>query len=112
MNEKPQIVDGGVYKMEHIKLQNIEYCLEIIKKLKEQIEDEEAVCDIEKAIDLVRQWLNYKNDISEDLYNLLDNEEHSFTIYQEAETDEYMIETWNCIIDAVAYICRKIYENK
>ena len=42
----------------------------------------------------------------------MDNEECSFTLYQESEKDEYMIDVWNCIIDAVAYICRKIYEEQ
>lgn len=32
--------------------------------------------------------------------------------YQESEKDECVIEVWNCIIDAVAYICRKIYEEQ
>ena len=44
--------------------------------------------------------------------NLPDDEECSFTLYQESEKDEYMIDVWNCIIDAVAYICRKIYEEQ
>ena len=30
----------------------------------------------------------------------------------DSEKDEYMIDVWNCIIDAVAYICRKIYEEQ
>ena len=44
--------------------------------------------------------------------NLLDDEECSLTLYQESEKDECVIEVWNCIIDAVAYICRKIYEEQ
>ena len=31
---------------------------------------------------------------------------------EEYEKDECVIEVWNCIIDAVAYICRKIYEEQ
>lgn len=65
-----------------------------------------------KAIDLTRQWLNDKTDVSQKLYDLLDDEECSLTLYQESEKDEYMIDVWNCIIDAVAYICRKIYEEQ
>lgn len=32
--------------------------------------------------------------------------------FQESEKDECVIEVWNCIIDAVSYICRKIYEEQ
>lgn len=34
------------------------------------------------------------------------------TLYQESEKDGHVIDVWNCIIDAVAYICRKVYEEQ
>ena len=97
---------------DQIELQKIHHCLRIIENIKKQIGDEEAVCYVEKAMDLTRKWLNDKTDVSQKLYDLLDDEECSFTLYQESEKDEYMIDVWNCIIDAVAYICRKIYEEQ
>ena len=98
--------------VDQIELQKIHHCLRIIENIKKQIGDEEAVCYVEKAMDLTRKWLNDKTDVSQKLYDLLDDEECSFTLYQESEKDEYMIDVWNCIIDAVAYICRKIYEEQ
>ena len=97
---------------DQIELQKIHHCLRIIENIKKQIGDEEAVCYVENAMDLTRKWLNDKTDVSQKLYDLLDDEECSFTLYQESEKDEYMIDVWNCIIDAVAYICRKIYEEQ
>ena len=97
---------------DQIELQKIHHCLRIIENIKKQIGDEEAVCYVEKAMDLTRKWLNDKTDVSQKLYDLLDDEECSLTLYQESEKDEYMIDVWNCIIDAVAYICRKIYEEQ
>ena len=98
--------------VDQIELQKIHHCLRIIENIKKQIGAEEAARYVEKAIDLTRQWLNDKTDVSQKLYDLLDDEECSFTLYQESEKDEYMIDVWNCIIDAVAYICRKIYEEQ
>ena len=98
--------------VDQIELQKIHNCLRIIENLKKQIGDEDAVCYVEKAMDLTRKWLNDKTDVSQKLYNLLDDEECSLTLYQESEKDECVIEVWNCIIDAVAYICRKIYEEQ
>ena len=97
---------------DQIELQKIHHCLRIIEDIKKQIGDEEAVCYVEKAMDLTRKWLNDKTDVSQKLYELLDDEECSLTLYQESEKDECVIEVWNCIIDAVAYICRKIYEEQ
>ena len=98
--------------VDQIELQKIHHCLRIIENIKKQIGAEEAVCYVEKAMELTRKWLNDKTDVSQKLYDLLDDEECSFTLYQESEKDEYMIDVWNCIIDAVAYICRKIYEEQ
>lgn len=97
---------------DQIELQKIHHCLRIIKNIKKRIGDEDAVHYVEKAIDLTQQWLNYKTDVSQKLYALLDDEECSLTLYQESEKDESMIDVWNCIIDAVAYICRRIYEEQ
>ena len=93
-------------------LQNINLCLEIAGKLKGQIDDEEAVCDIDKAIELSMQWLNDKTDVSIELYDLLDGEDQGFAIYQQSKEDEHWIDVWNCIIYAFAYICRKVFEDQ
>ena len=58
--------------IEQTELQNINLCLEIARELKSQIEDEEAVRDIDKAIELSLKWLNDKTDVSVELYDLLD----------------------------------------
>lgn len=50
--------------------------------------------------------------ISYELYDLIDNEEYGFAIFQEAEEDEFMIALWNCIIDSFSYICRKAYKSE
>ena len=98
--------------VDQIELQKIHHCLRIIENIKKQIGAEEAARYVEKAMDLTRKWLNDKTDVSKKLYDLLDDEECSLTLYQESEKDECVIEVWNCIIDAVAYICRKIYEEQ
>ena len=76
------------------------------------IEDEEAVRDIDKAIELSLKWLNDKTDVSVELYDLLDGEDKGFAVYQQKKSDEHWIDVWNCIIYAFAYICRKIFENQ
>ena len=47
------------------------------------IEDEEAVRDIDKAIELSLKWLNDKTDVSVELYDLLDGEDKGFAVYQQ-----------------------------
>ena len=105
--------EGKLRRMaDQIELQKIYNCLRIIENIKKQIGNEDAVCYVEKAMDLTWKWLNDKTDVSQKLYDLLDDEKCSLTLYQESEKDECVIEVWNCIIDAVAYICRKIYEEQ
>ena len=91
-------------------MQNILLCLDILERLKGQILNGNAVSYIEDAVRLTRQWLNEQADIADAMYDLLDNEEQSFTLFQEAESDERQIAVWNCIIDAAAYICRRACE--
>ena len=98
--------------IEQTELQNINLCLEIARELKSQIENEEAVRDIDKAIELSLKWLNDKTDVSVELYDLLDGEDKGFAVYQQKKSDEHWIDVWNCIIYAFAYICRKIFENQ
>lgn len=100
------------YMIKLTELQNIHQCLLIIEDVRKQLDDAKAIQYVDKALVLSRQWLNDKTDVAEELYNLLDNEECSFTLYQESENDERMIDVWNCIIEATAYICRKVYEDK
>lgn len=91
-------------------MQNILLCLDVLESLKGQILNRSAVFYIEDAVRLTRQWLNDQAEIADALYDLLDNEEQSFTLFQEAEPDKRQTALWNCIIDAAAYICRKAYE--
>ena len=98
--------------IEQTELQNINLCLEIARELKSQIEDEEAVRDIDKAIELSLKWLNDKTDVSVELYDLLDGEDKGFAVYQQKKVNKHWIAVWNCIIYAFAYICRKIFENQ
>lgn len=93
-------------------LQRINLCLEIAERLKGHITDKEAVDCVNQATDLSRQWMEDKSDVSVELYDLIDGEDKGFTIFQEAEEDERMIDIWNCIIDAFAYICRKVFEDQ
>ena len=46
-------------------LQKLHHCLRIIENIKKQIGAEEAARYVEKAIDLTRQWLNDKTDVSQ-----------------------------------------------
>ena len=93
-------------------IQRINLCLEIAESLKGHITDKEAVDCVDQAIDLSRRWMDDKSDVSVNLYDLIDGEDKGFTIFQEAEEDEHMIDIWNCIIDAFAYICRKVFEDQ
>ena len=51
--------------VDQIELQKIHHCLRIIENIKKQIGAEEAARYVEKAIDLTRQWLNDKTDVSQ-----------------------------------------------
>ena len=92
------------------KTQKHKLCLEAVVEMKEKIVNDKAVYCIERAVCLMRQWLNEHTDVSYELYDLLDNEETGFTLFQESESDESMIAVWNCIIDAVAYVCRDVFD--
>ena len=91
-------------------VKSILLCFDILESLKGQIFNRSAVSYIEDAVRLTRQWLNDQAEIADAMYDLLDSEAQSFTLFQEAETDERQIAVWNCIIDAAAYICRRAYE--
>lgn len=91
-------------------VKSILLCLDILESLKGQIFNRSAVSYIEDAVRLTRQWLNEQAEIADAMYDLLDNEAQSFTLFQKAETDARQIAVWNCIIDAAAYLCRRAYE--
>ena len=63
------------------------FCLETILALREKITNKKAAASVDRAIALIRKWLNEKTDVSYELYDLLDN--------QESETDERMKAVWN-----------------
>ena len=92
------------------KIQKHMLCLEAVVEMKEKIVNDKAVYYIERAVYLIRQWLNEHTDVSYERYDLLDNDETGFTLFQESESDERMISVWNCIIDAVAYVCRDVFD--
>ena len=92
------------------KNEKINRCIEIIVNIKTKL-DRDAIHYIDEALKLYYQWENNHIDISDELYSYLDDEEHGFTIFQEAEENKYLINVWNCIIDAFAYICRAVYDD-
>ena len=58
------------------------------------------------------EWLKYKENIGDNLYESLDNEENGITIIQEMSENETDVMAWNCVIDAVAYTSRKAFERE
>ena len=97
---------------EHAEKMKIWRCIEVADKLKSRITDKEAVKNIVNAISLSLKWMHYDQDVSLELCDLLDNEEYGFTICQQSAEDDHMIDVWNCIIYAFAYICRKVFEKQ
>lgn len=66
----------------------------------------------QKVLSECWEWLNSKENIGENLYELLDNEENGITIIQEMSDNETDVIAWNCVIDAVAYTSRKAFERE
>ena len=89
--------------------EKIEFCLAAAEKAKRLITDKEERVLAEQAIAKCRDWTISRCDVSEELYNCLDNEENGLTLFQECETDAEVIDAWNIIIDAVAYVCKSAY---
>lgn len=89
--------------------EKVKLCFLIAEKAKEFIWNEEAKSLVESAIGKCQEWVDGKHIAPEELCDYLDNEEKGFTIFQERETDETQIAAWNCIIDAVAFICKSAY---
>ena len=87
------------------------FCVKVVEYLKNGVDNEMAVSYIDRALDLSKSWILNQENIATTLYNLIDNEDNGFTMFQELEEDEKKIMLWNCIIDAFAFICRKAYEN-
>lgn len=81
----------------------------IAEKAKEYLNNKEARTLIELALKRGWEWVENKCDIAEELYDYLDNEENSFTTLQERETDGICIAAWNCVIDAISFICKSAY---
>ena len=67
-------------------VKSILLCLDVLERLKGQIFNRSAVSYIEDAVRLTRQWLNDQAEIADAMYDLLDSEAQSFTLFQEAET--------------------------
>ena len=85
--------------------------LRIAERAISYIEDENARKIVNNALALVKNWISTEEEgAGEKLYSYLDNEENGFTIFQEMEESEQIINAWDCIIDAVAYISRAAYE--
>lgn len=89
--------------------EKIKFCLMIAEKAAEYLDNKEAKALIELALKRSWEWVENKCDIAEELYNYLDNEENGFTTLQERETDERSAAAWNCIIDAIAFVCKSAY---
>ena len=51
----------------------------------------------------------YCEDLADDLYNALDNEDNGFGILQEEEEDEQKINAWDCVIYSVGYVSKSAY---
>ena len=85
------------------------FCLLIANEAKGFIDNKEAKALVELAIKRGWEWIDSECDISEELYEFLDNEENGFTKFQECETDKIIIAAWDSIIDAVAFICKSAY---
>ena len=85
------------------------FCLIVAEKAKEFLDDKEEKDLAESAIKKCWEWVDSRCDVAEELYHYLDNEENGFTVLQEYETDDQIIAAWDCIIDAIAYICKSAY---
>lgn len=86
------------------------YCILLAEKAKEYLKDSENYKYIEKALRQCRQWIKGKEDIADQLYAALDNEETGFSVLQEMEEDMQKVYAWDCIIYAVAYVAKSAYE--
>ncbi|MBQ9870223.1 MAG: hypothetical protein IJM32_11255 [Ruminococcus sp.] len=62
------------------KIQKHMLCLEAVVEMKEKIVNDKAVYYIERAVYLIRQWLNEHTDVSYELYDLLDNDKQGYAI--------------------------------
>ena len=112
-NEREKEKINNMKLLELTTKQKCSFCIKIVELVKSKILDEEAYDYIEKALDLSNKWMNEQTNISYELYDLIDNEEYGFTIFQERDDDdEMMIALWNCVIDSFAFICRKAYESE
>lgn len=91
------------------KKEKLEFCLAAAGKAKGLIPNKEERDLAERALARSRKWMDGGDDVSEELYDYLDNEENGLTLFQERETDAAVIDAWNVIIDAVAYVCKSAY---
>lgn len=89
--------------------EKIKFCLVIAEKAEEYLDKKEAKTLVESALKRSWEWMENKCDIAEELYNYLDSEENGFTTFQECETDERSVAAWNCIIDAISFVCKSAY---
>lgn len=96
---------------EYSKDEQNKICLDVIKKAKQYIADKEANILIESVIEMIKD-INNKENVSEKLYDYLDNEGNGFTILQEHETNNTIIAAWDAIIDAIAIICKNTYPSE
>ena len=103
-------------KIEYFSKLNIEkkcdFAITIGKLASDYLNDNNAKGLVDEAFEIARQWNGTLGDIGEKLYYYLDNEENGFTLFQEMEDDEVIINAWNCIIDAIAYVSKAAYEIK
>lgn len=88
------------------------FALKIGERASLYFKEENVIDLIKEALEIACGWIQSGNNVGEILYNYLDNEENGFTIFQETEEDEIIINAWNCIIDAIAYVSRAAYERE
>ncbi|MFP9131178.1 Imm6 family immunity protein [Niallia sp. BSM11] len=74
-----------------------------------QIEDRQLA---QNALSKCLEWVKNNEEIGYELYDLLDDDENGITIIQEMSKNEKDSAAWNCIIDTVAYTCRKAMEKE
>ncbi|CBK73058.1 hypothetical protein CIY_00630 [Butyrivibrio fibrisolvens 16/4] len=88
------------------------FAIAIAEKASSYIDDSETVEIINESLEVCKKWTQEGGNVGESLYDYLDNEENGFTIFQEMEESERVINAWDCIIDAIAYISKAAYEKE
>ena len=87
------------------------FALNALKEILKYCPDTIVSQSLRRCMELSERLIYNNENVADELYEYLDNEEYGFSVMQENENDNMMIVLLDCIIDSIGIITRYAYDS-